>query len=53
MKLAVLNEGKEKKVKNHYQWIFKDDVKNIVGDPQVGDVISILDSQNFFIGKAF
>ena len=53
MKLAVLKEGKEKKVKNHYQWIFKDDVKTISGDPQVGDVISILDYQNFFIGKAF
>ncbi len=53
MNIVILKKGKEKKVLNRYQWIFKDDIREIMGDPQSGDVVNVLDENHTFIAKAF
>ncbi len=49
----VLKAGKERKVKNGYPWIFRDELEDIVGDPENGDVVNVFSHRHEFLGKAF
>ena len=54
MTVIFLKDGKERKIKNLYPWIFPDEVKEIVGDePSFGEIVNVFSSKGEFLGKAF
>lgn len=53
MKIIILKAGKENKVLNFYQWIFKDDLQSVEGNPQPGEIVRILSQNGKFIGLGF
>lgn len=48
-KNVILRRGKEESLKRFHPWIFSGAVMNLEGNPEEGDVVTVLDSQhNFF-----
>ncbi len=51
-----LKPGKEKKIRNHYLWIFRDDIATLFRDRQEipgGSVVAVNSSDNHFLGIGF
>jgi len=53
MWVVFLKKGKERKVKNNYPWIFKDELEGFVGDGKSGDIASVFSHDKEFLGKGF
>ncbi|RKX50613.1 MAG: hypothetical protein DRP38_00805 [Thermotogae bacterium] len=53
MWVVFLKKGKERKVKNYYPWIFKDELEGFVGDGKPGDIASVFSHDKEFLGKGF
>jgi len=50
---VILKSGKEKPVKQKHSWIFSGAVQKITGDPQNGQIVDVLDSQNNFLARGY
>ena len=48
-KNAILRRGKEESLKRFHPWIFSGAVMNLEGNPEEGDVVTVLDSQHNFL----
>lgn len=51
-----LKPGKEKKIRNHYPWIFRDDIATYFKERQDfvdGSVVQVYDNEDHFLGLAF
>ena len=48
-KNVILRRGKEESLKRFHPWIFSDAVMNLEGNPEEGDVVTVLDSQHNFL----
>ena len=48
-KNVILRRGKEESLKRFHPWIFSGAVMNLEGNPEEGDVVSVLDSQHNFL----
>lgn len=53
MKSIILKKSEEKRIKSGHQWIFSNEIKNILGKPQIGEIIECYDSSNNLIGIGF
>ena len=53
MWVVFLKKGKERKVKNYYPWIFKDELENFIGDGKPGDIANVFSYNKEFLGKGF
>ncbi len=53
MKNIILKKSEEKRVKSGHQWIFSNEIKDILGKPQSGEIVECYDSSNNFIGIGF
>lgn len=53
MKSIILKKSEEKRVKSGHQWIFSNEIKDIVGKPQSGEIVECYDFSNNFIGIGF
>ena len=48
-KTVILRRGKEESLKRFHPWIFSGAVINLEGNPEEGDVVTVLDSQHNFL----
>lgn len=48
-KNVILRRGKEESLKRFHPWIFSGAVVNLEGNPEEGDVVTVLDSQHNFL----
>lgn len=48
-KNVILRRGKEDSLKRFHPWIFSGAVMNLEGNPEEGDVVTVLDSQHNFL----
>ena len=48
-----LRKNEERRIKLGHLWIFSNEISNISGDPQNGDLVDVFDSKNNFIGTGF
>ncbi len=48
----VLKKGREKPVQRRHPWIFSGSVKDIVGDPSLGETVRVLDTEGQFLAWA-
>ncbi len=53
MKSIILKKSEEKRVKSGHQWIFSNEIKDILGKPQSGEIAECYDFSNNFIGIGF
>ena len=53
MARVILNRGKDKKIRNFYPNVFKDEIKEIIGDVKNGDVVDVCDSEMGFVGRGY
>jgi 23S rRNA (cytosine1962-C5)-methyltransferase len=51
MIIVKLKKDKEKKIKNGYLWIFKDEISEITGEKKDGEICNVFSSNFEFIGK--
>lgn len=51
MIIIKLKKGKEKKIKNGYLWIFKDEISEITGEKIDGELCNVFSHDYEFIGK--
>lgn len=47
-----LKPGKAKKIKNHYFWVFSDEIDEIIGSQEKG-IANLFSDKNEFLGKGF
>ena len=53
MKSIVLKKGEERRVKSGHQWVFSNEIKDIFGKPQAGEIVECYDSSNSLVGIGF
>jgi 23S rRNA G2069 N7-methylase RlmK/C1962 C5-methylase RlmI len=50
----LLKKGKEKKIKNFYLWVFKDEIENIEQlKDKPAQIVDVKSSSGEFLGRAF
>jgi 23S rRNA (cytosine1962-C5)-methyltransferase len=52
-KQVVLRKGEEERLLSGHLWIFSNEVKSVLGDPEAGDVVELLRHDNKFLGVGF
>ena len=52
-KLIKLKKGEEKRILSGHLWVFSNEIKEIQGNPQVGDIVNLYKYTGEFIGKGF
>ncbi|MDR3195674.1 MAG: class I SAM-dependent rRNA methyltransferase [Endomicrobium sp.] len=53
MKRIILKAGGGKRVKNGHKWVFSNEVKRVEGSPVSGDIVSLRDNAESFVGLGF
>ena len=53
MKIITLKKNEEKRIKSGHQWIFSNEIKNILGKQQIGEIVECYNSSNNLIGIGF
>lgn len=53
MKKIILKAGEGKRIKNGHKWVFSNEIKNVEGSPKKGDIVSLYDNNDEFIGSGF
>ena len=53
MKKVILKAGEGKRVKSGHKWVFSNEIKNVEGSPKAGEIVSLFDNAEQFIGKGF
>ncbi len=53
MTRIILNSGKEKKIRNFYPNVFKDEVKSIMGTIATGDIVDVCTADMTFVGRGY
>jgi 23S rRNA (cytosine1962-C5)-methyltransferase len=49
----ILNKGKERKIQNFYPNVFKDEIKEIMGNIKTGDIVDVCSDDLTFVGKGY
>ena len=52
-KQIILRKNEEHRILAGHQWVFSNEIKSIVGDPEAGDVIELLRHDEKFLGVGF
>ncbi len=53
MKKVILRKGGDKRILNGHLWIFSNEIKDIEGNPKIGDVVEIYRFNGEFLGIGF
>ncbi|MDR2192625.1 MAG: class I SAM-dependent rRNA methyltransferase [Endomicrobium sp.] len=53
MSKIILKAGEGKRIKSGHKWIFSNEIKSAEGHFALGDISSLYDNNNVFIGKGF
>lgn len=53
MKRIYIKKGKEKKIRNFYPWVFKDEIEFKEKDINDGEIVNLLDTEDNFLGRGF
>jgi 23S rRNA (cytosine1962-C5)-methyltransferase len=53
MKKVILRKGGDKRILNGHLWIFSNEIKDIQGNPKIGDVVEIYRFNGEFFGLGF
>ncbi len=53
MSRVILKKGKEKKTKNFYPNVFKDEIESIMGTVATGDIVDVCAEDLTFVGKGY
>lgn len=53
MKRVWIKKGKDKKVKNFYPWVFRDEIEKRDKNMDDGEIVDLLDFHGNFIGRGF
>ena len=53
MKRIILKAGEGKRIKNGHKWVFSNEIKLVEGSPKSGDIVSLCDNADSFIGLGF
>ncbi|MCA6070301.1 MAG: class I SAM-dependent rRNA methyltransferase [Endomicrobium sp.] len=53
MKKIILKAGDGKRIKNGHKWVFSNEIKQVEGSPALGDIVSLYDNAESFIGLGF
>lgn len=49
----ILKRGREKSLLRRHPWIFSGGIHQVDGDAEAGDIISVFDSRNQYLGKGY
>lgn len=53
MAKIILKKEKEEKIKNFYPNVFKDEIKNIIGEIKNGDIVDVCSSEMSFLARGY
>ena len=53
MKSIVLKKGEERRIKSGHLWVFSNEIKDVFGKPQAGEIVECYDSSNSLVGIGF
>ncbi|MGL5279645.1 MAG: class I SAM-dependent rRNA methyltransferase [Cetobacterium sp.] len=53
MAKVILESGKEKKIRNFYPNVFKDEIKDILGDVSNGDIVEVCTTDGELVAKGY
>jgi 23S rRNA (cytosine1962-C5)-methyltransferase len=53
MKKIILKAGEGKRVKNGHKWVFSNEIKLVEASPKAGEIVSLYDNAETFIGRGF
>jgi 23S rRNA (cytosine1962-C5)-methyltransferase len=53
MKRVILKAGNGKRIKNGHKWVFSNEIKQVEGSPKSGDIVSLYDNAENFVGLGF
>lgn len=53
MKRVYIKKGKEKKIRNFYPWVFRDEIEKRNRKMEDGEIVSLFDADENFIGRGF
>ena len=49
----VLRKNQDRRVRGGHPWIFSNEIAELQGDPQDGDLVEVHDSRGAFLGRAY
>lgn len=52
-KKVFLKKNEERRIKKGHLWIFNNEIDKSEGEPQNGEIVSVYDSKNVFMGEGF
>lgn len=50
---VILKKGREKSLKSRHPWIFSGGIFRTDGNPQTGDLVTVVDAEGSFLGQGF
>ncbi|MDO7787188.1 class I SAM-dependent rRNA methyltransferase [Desulforamulus aquiferis] len=53
MAKAILHQGKQKRIAGGHPWIYRTEIKEIVGSFEPGDIVEVFDYRDKFVGKGY
>lgn len=53
MTKVILHQGKQKRVAGGHPWIYRTEIKEIMGDFSPGDIVDVYDFRDRFIGRGY
>ena len=53
MSKVILHQGKQKRVAGGLPWIYRTEIKEIIGDFTPGDIVEVFDFRDRFIGRGY
>ncbi len=53
MATVLLKPSVDRRLRNFYPWVHREDIQQIKGEPQAGDIVSVHDAHGEFVGQGF
>lgn len=53
MAKAILHQGKQKRIAGGHPWIYRTEIKEIVGEFEPGDIVEVYDFRDRFVGRGY
>ena len=53
MSKIIIKKEKEQKIQNFYPNVYKDEIKNIIGDVKTGDIVDVITSDMRFLARGY
>ena len=53
MAILIVKPDRVKKLRNQYPWLYADEIADILGEGQAGEIVEVREPRGDFIGRAF